>query len=291
LKSVLDIQVSCVPNYYTKQPTAPVNLLTWLSSKKYAHVIDRIRKCHDADERKRMKAGLPAITPCGLFTAVNEKSLVQHSGFMQFDVDRKDNPQVYDYFQLRAHVARIKNVAYCGLSASGQGLWGLVRIAFPEKHAQHWQYMKTVFDRYNIKIDEAPKNIASLRGYSYDCDAYFNHEATLLTQYNAAPAYIPVNPLTGTDNRSVIKRLIEQLMEREIDITEGYNNWFSLGCCIAGNFGESGRVLFHNLSQYNGKYDIETTNKKYDDCKKATKDSNIAVLVKRCKEHKVLLGR
>lgn len=290
MDSILNIPVSCVPNYYTKQPTAPVNLLTWLRSKKYAHVIQQIRNTADAEKRKQLKASLPAITPSGLFTAVNEHSIIRHSGFLQFDIDKIDGA-VFAIRDLKVQLSKIKNIAYCGLSASGQGLWGLVRIAYPDRHREHWQYMQTVFARYNIKIDDAPKNICSLRGYSYDPDGYFNHAATLLVNYSTAPAFVTGNTIAHNDNCSIIKRLIAQVTEREIDITEGYNNWFALGCCIAANFGESGRVLFHDLSQYHRTYSYDKCNYKYDDCKKAARDTGIGILVKRCKEYGVVLGR
>jgi hypothetical protein len=288
--SVLNVNVSCVPNYYTKQPTAPVNLLTWLTSKKYAHAIDRIRKTADAAERHRLKSELPAITPSGLFTAINERSMLHHSGFIQFDIDKIGG----DSFRIRGlknQLSNISNIAYCGVSAGGNGLWGLIRIAYPDRHLQHWQYMKSIFQRYDITLDEAPKNIASLRGYSYDPEGYFNHNAPMLVKHTPLPVVAAGSPIAYNDNHSIIKRLIAQLVESEIDITEGYNNWFALGCCIAANFGEGGRILFHNISQYNGKYDIETCNKKYDDCRKAANDTGIGFLVKRCKEYKVVLGR
>jgi hypothetical protein len=268
-----------------------VNLLTWLNSKKYAEAIRRIRMTNNAALRHKMKSELPAITPSGLFTVVNEHSMVRHSGYVQFDIDKIEDDR-FKIREIQKQIANITNVAYCGISASGNGLWGLVRIAYPDKHLLHWQYMKQIFMRYDIAIDEAPKNICSLRGYSYDPHAYFNHQATLLTNYATTPP-LPPPPggLIGNDNRSIIARLVKQLVDTETDITEGYNNWFALGCIIAGNFGESGRALFQNISQFNHRYDVDDCNKKYDDCKKATRDGNIGFFVKRCKEYKVVLGR
>lgn len=86
--SCLNISVSCVKNYYSKYPK-DVNLLTWLNSSKYAPTIQQLRNTTDAAARKRLKGSLPAITPSGLFTRVDEQHLVSHSGFVQFDIDYK----------------------------------------------------------------------------------------------------------------------------------------------------------------------------------------------------------
>lgn len=284
MKSVLDVNVSCVPNYYTKDRIKLVNLLTWLNSAKYAPMVARIRATRDAAERNKLKAELPAITPSGTFHSINEKCLLEHSGLIQFDIDKKDNQHITNYMQLKQQLAKIKNIAYCGLSAGGQGWWGLVRIAYPDMHTHHWKYLQTALKHYNINIDPAPKNICSLRGYSYDPDGYFNHEAPMLVNYIRTHIPAAPTPETGSENQHTIKRIIAALVQKKADITDGYNNWFAIGCAIAGNFGESGRVLYHNISQFHKTYDIETTNRQYDNCLKAAKGTGIGVIVKRARE-------
>lgn len=282
--SVLNVSVSCVPNYFTKDRTAPVNLLTWLTSPKHAHRIVHIRNVGDKDLRNRMKAQLPAITPSGLFTTINERSLVRHSGFIQFDIDAKENAMLANYSELKQQLCRIKNVAYCGLSASGTGYWGLVRVAHTDLHTQHWLYMYGIFRNMGIHLDEAPKNICSLRGYSYDEDGYFNHHAPPLEKYITTPPMPIGKAINQTENCATIQRLVAEVVAREIDITDGYNNWFSIGCCIAANFGKSGCVLYHQLSQFHHSYNYDTVNTQYDHCLKHAKDTGIGVLVKRVRE-------
>src|SRR5688572_29023362 len=94
--SVLNTLVSCVPNYYSKEPRN-VNLLTWLTSRKYLHIVTQLRNSTDKDHRKKLKATLPAITPSGLFSRVGEQHLVRHSGFIQFDIDAQDNQHIPNY--------------------------------------------------------------------------------------------------------------------------------------------------------------------------------------------------
>ena len=73
----------------------------------------------------------------------------------------------------------IKNVAYCGLSVSGRGYWGLVPIHDPAMHKEHFEALQDDFHFIGIKIDPAPGNVASPRYYSYDSNGYFNAKATV----------------------------------------------------------------------------------------------------------------
>jgi hypothetical protein len=284
MHSVLDIEVSCVKNYFTKTNPQPVNLLTWLGSKKYAAQVAALRAQPDKAMRDKLKAQLPAITPSGTFSEANEKGLLAHSGFIQFDIDLKDNLHIPNYHAIKHEIARIKNVAYVGRSAGGQGYWGLVRIAYPERHLQHWHYMHQLFSRMQLRIDPAPKNVASLRGYSYDPDGIYNHNAVRLFHYltDAAP---PVHTARPHDaNHALVQYCLERIDAQEIDITAGYNTWIAIGCALAGTFGEEGRAYYHRFSHHHPQYDPAETNHKYDECKKITKSTNLGIIVNKCKE-------
>lgn len=183
MDSILNTEVSCFANYGTPVNSKTVNLLTWLRSEKYAFEVQKIRLAETKEMRDSMKSKLPAITPSGLFTYRSVDSLVKHSGFIQFDIDQKGNDTVQNYAALKDQISRIKNVAYCGLSVSGTGFWGLVPVSNPEKHELYHRTIQTAFEKFGISIDPAPKSVVSLRGYSYDPDAYFNHSAVALNFY------------------------------------------------------------------------------------------------------------
>jgi hypothetical protein len=183
MDSILNIEVSCFANYDTPKNPKSVNLLSWLKSEKYRYQVERIRSITDKTERDAIKATLPAITPSGVFSYRSVKNFVKHSGFIQFDIDLKGNESVENFFELKEQISRIKNVAYCGLSVSGTGFWGLIPIADPAKHNNHHKAIQEAFAKLGIAIDPAPKSIASLRGYSYDPAAYFNHKATIFENY------------------------------------------------------------------------------------------------------------
>ena len=177
MKSVLDVEVSCFKSYSGKEPKS-VNLLTWLSSDKYADQIRELRTIENKDRRDEIKASLPAITVSGLFDPVRkEENLIKHSGLICIDIDPKGNEQIKNFGGLKEQLFNLKNVAYAGLSASGKGFFLIIPIAYPKRHKQHFRAIQRDFLSFGIIIDTAPQNVASLRGYSFDYNALFRHNA------------------------------------------------------------------------------------------------------------------
>ncbi|MCG8328654.1 MAG: tyrosine-type recombinase/integrase [Chitinophagales bacterium] len=121
LKSVLDVEVSCFKSYRSNEPK-PVNLLTWLTSDKYADQIKALRSIADKGKRDKIKSSLPAITISGSFYPIRkEEHLVKHSGLLCIDIDPKGNEHIMNFPMLKEELFKIQNVAYAGLSASGKG--------------------------------------------------------------------------------------------------------------------------------------------------------------------------
>ncbi len=266
--SILNITVSAFRDYNTPTAPAPVNLLQWLASIKYKNEVDAIRAESDKEKRNLTKATLPAITPSGLFSHRSEAGLITHSGFIQVDIDFKDNSHITNYRALKQQLCKITNVAYCGLSVSGTGYFVLMPIAYPEKHRQHFDYLFKVFKTIGIAIDRKPRNVASLRGYSYDADAYFNHKAVRLEQYEK-PAPKPLHRTynsTGDDTRSQVQTLINEITKKGIDVAPNYDEWLNIGFAFASEFGESGRQYFHDVSKFHADYNHSMADRQFDKC-------------------------
>jgi hypothetical protein len=185
--SILNIEVSRFADYNTPDNPRSVNLLHWLKSPKYADKVNAIRLIENKPKRDRIKATLPAITPSGLFTYRSKRNLIRHSGFLQIDIDQKGNEAIANYNDLKNEICKISNIAYCGLSVSGKGFWGLIPIENPEKHYQYFLFTEKWFKEIGLIIDKAPKSVSSLRGYAYDPDGYFNHAAKILKRFYVEP--------------------------------------------------------------------------------------------------------
>ena len=264
MDSPLNITVSCFQNYRASDNPKPVNLMAWLTSAKYAEQVKQIRSIDDKSERDKIKATLPGITPSGTFTYREEKSLIEHSGLLQFDIDGKDHNHIGNFAELKKYISNINNVLYCGLSVSGYGYWGLVPIKHPDKHKSHFRALHKAFEKLGLNIDKAPQNVASLRGYSFDPDGYFNHNAKIFSSLDKPrPARKVKRTHFTKDTRSDVEALIEKIQASRTDITTGYYNWLRLGFAFAAEFGEAGRDYFHAVSQYHSEYNYREADRKY----------------------------
>ncbi len=179
-ESVLNVEVSCFKNYDTPQDPKTINLLIWLTSTQYKDKVEGIRSNNDKKERDAIKSKLPAITPSGIFSYRKESDLIRHSGLIQIDIDLNGkNKLISNWDELKTELKKLPQIAYLGKSVSGRGYWGLIPIPpDPNGHKLYFDSLKDIFlSNWGIEIDDKPKNVASLRGYSFDEEAYFNHQA------------------------------------------------------------------------------------------------------------------
>lgn len=291
-KSILDITVSAFSSYKGTIPKE-VNLLTWLRSLKYEDKVNNIRVTKNEELIKKLKSELPAITPSGVFKTRKASELIKHSGFIQFDIDFKDNKHIKNYNEIKNQISKIREVAYCGLSVSGKGYWGLVPISEVDKHSEHFESLFLVFKEIGIVIDKSCKDVCRLRGYSIDEKAYYNHNAPFFTlKTDLIKQNEPqkkIKTFLANSNFENIKNNVEKclnvIQRSHIDITGGYEDWFSLGCSIANEFGESGREYYHILSGISEKYSYKSTENQYNHCLKNKYTYNIGTFFYFCKLH------
>lgn len=264
--SVLKKNVSMFANYYSVRDPVTVSLMQWLKCTRYEEQVQEIHSISDKAERDRRKATLPAITPSGVFSYRSEALLVEHSGLIQFDVDFKDNRNIKNFDNLKDQLCNIPNVAYCGLSVSGRGYWGLVPIKDPAQHKSHFEALQKLFKERGLIIDPAPQNPASNRGYSIDPDAYFNHNAIPFTLLGKPATKAFKKTHRGNDTTSIVEDLIRKIQSRDIDITVGYDRWLRIGFALADQFDESGLTYYHAVSKYYPGYSEQETDRQYTNC-------------------------
>ncbi|GAB4027306.1 hypothetical protein GCM10028773_58310 [Spirosoma koreense] len=236
-----------------------------MHSDEYAPTVEKIQALSTKEERDNLKATLAAITPSGVFTYREASQLVHHSGFLQFDIDGKDHAHIGNFVHLKRLIANINVVAYCGLSVSGTGFWGLVKIAYPERHSQHFDALYRLFSQYGIMLDTKPRSVASLRGYSYDPDAYFNHQAATFQIYDEPVRDRPstFRPSDERDEARKVEACIAYIIHHQLDITGDYGQWRDLGASLFKAFGEQGRDYFHQISQFYPSYSSVKTDRQF----------------------------
>ncbi len=267
--SILNIDVSCFENCKGTTPRN-VRLLSWLTSDQYRSRVEQIRSLQDEDLQKTIKASLPAITPSGVFDYRSEKDLIEHSGFLAFDIDFKDNQHIINFNDLKSQISHIASVAYCGLSVRGNGYWGLVPIpkSTPDVHKLRFSALAKDFKEFGIVLDVSGKDICRLRIYSWDDNAYYNHSAKIYTKLLQSQQNVYRRP-KFSDNREKVEAIISQIKENRIDLTQDYKEgWLKIASAFANEFGESGRGFFHAVSQFHPEYSISKTDRMFDQCLK-----------------------
>lgn len=139
---------------------------------------------YKSDEQSELKRRLLAISASSIqIGGRGERYHSLHSGFICFDIDGtgQDTDVVFEI------VKRIPYVCFCSRSVSGKGIWGLIPISNKDMHSEHFDALEVSFMGIGIKIDPAPRNVASLRFLSYDPDAYVNEQAIVFTKIKEKP--------------------------------------------------------------------------------------------------------
>lgn len=289
--SVLDQQVS----YFNKcsqsdTPNRTANLRRLLATDYFAQQVAEVRAIADKDERKLAKATMPAFTPSCVCSERNTSHVLQHSGLIAFDIDLKDNTHIANYHELREQLSKIVHVAYCGLSVSGTGVWGLVPITNTDRHKDHFAALAEDFARFDIVIDSAPSSVVSLRIVSHDSQGYFNDNAVPYERLYQRKKVKPIR-LTYANNDDIGETLA-YIATNGIDLTSSYQHWMNLAFAFASEYNEGGRDYFHLVSSQHPKYDTTATDKKFDNAlKTGTGSVTIASFYALCKENGVPLGK
>jgi hypothetical protein len=136
--------------------------------------IAAIRNATDPEVKAKLKKQLPAVTISGIFSQRSAANIIQHSGFICVDFDGKDNISITDWSVARNAIGSIKEVAFSALSASGNGCFAILPIAYPEQHKLQFEAMKRDFGSIGLIIDPACGDVSRLRFMSCDKDAIFN---------------------------------------------------------------------------------------------------------------------
>lgn len=239
--SILNVEVSCYRNYRSPENPRQVNLLNWLRSDKYADQVKLIRQTDDKADRDRLKAKLPAITSGGTFTYRETTGLTKFSGFMQVDIDLKENEQIGNFNQLKVFISLLPYVAYCGLSVSAKGFWLLIPVKDELAYKDHFRALRKDWkDIAGITVDSSRSDIAGLRGYSYDPEAYFNHGAIHYTKKLKEKVSKPVFKSFAGGSKDLYQRAMQHTQEKGISFVEGAKHDFIFHlCCSLNTYGVS----------------------------------------------------
>lgn len=155
------------------------SLAEFLNNASSHQLIQQIRMTEDKVERTRLKSGLPCATISAICPDGRKADdAFEHTGLICIDIDGQDNPGFGSGAELKAEVCKVAEVAYCSLSASGNGCFAIFQLSHPENHLGHFLALQRLFrSRLSIVIDGQCKDVKRLRFASYDSEPYINDNA------------------------------------------------------------------------------------------------------------------
>ena len=139
-------------------------------------IVDEVRKQPTKELADEIKATLPAICFCGVFTKRADISITEHSGLVCLDFDKYESVQL-----LNADLKILKKDKFTFamfISPSGIGIKLLVKI--PKDIENHKKYFDALEKYYNnTHFDTTSKNISRICFESYDPNIYINKDSEL----------------------------------------------------------------------------------------------------------------
>lgn len=269
-----------------------VNLFELLKDESYKDLVLKIRSLSTKEEKRILKEMMPCVTISGTFSERKADGLIKHSGFICIDIDGHENPNVLDFEAFRNDLSNITNIAYCGLSVGGNGVFCLIPLSNTDKHKEHFEAIELCFNKLGVVIDKSCKDVSRLRICSYDPDAYFNENAIVFNQFleyktkviskkKSSEYPIAISKIkkeyTNDSSEKRIIRIINDINLSGTDITDTYENWFKIGCALSNHFGEQGRDIYHELSKNHSRYSPEVTDSQFDECLKSSVSNPIGI--------------
>ena len=280
------------------------SLAEFLDDTSSHQLIQQIRMTEGKAERTRLKSGLPCATISAICPDGRKADdAFEHTGLICIDIDGQDNPGFGSGAELKAEVCKVAEVAYCSLSAGGNGCFAIFRLSHLENHLGHFLALQRLFkSRLGIVIDGQCKDVKWLRFATFDPEPYINENAMPFRiidvatnpRFNPTKTTVAMGQRTWNENPATtlgkVAHLTEEVVRRGIDLTDGYSNWVEIGMALA-NLGEAGREFFHAVSSVYPSYDRAKADTKFTNLLRTTRKVTIATFFHQCEAHGIILDR
>ena len=259
----------------------------------------KAKKMPEYIETKKM---LPGATLSGLFALYEDDSLThpgqrvmvsrrdshlqQHTGWLAIDIDLADNMQMSNFENVRMICRFRPEIALLMRSCSGIGYFGLVKLAYPERHKEQFKALIKDYSAIGITLDKACSNIGRVRFASWDDHEhiYINEnvvpykglegEQSQLVSLSSRQTYRSHHESVehrAEDNSNfweqqraqdrLIEVIVQELVGNHRNIAESYDEWVKAGWALRSH--PYGLHLFHQLSRCSSKYNEAQTNLKW----------------------------
>ncbi|MCQ2126608.1 MAG: hypothetical protein MJZ06_04125 [Bacteroidaceae bacterium] len=195
--------------------------------------------------------------PTGIYGAHRDADhLAEFSRLMQIDIDHQDNPGLTTD-DMKAIVCACKGVAYCGLSARGEGVFALIRVpddaANPDRYKGYYRAFVEQLKAQGVATDDSANTIAKPRYISWDDQPFINEDAEPFASWmpqgscTQAPRCSNVYATDSDKTFTRAEEIVRQAEQQGNPIATTWQAWRYLAMSLARAFGERGRGLFLRL--------------------------------------------
>lgn len=283
-------RLSIFKNAYETEGSA-TSLDVELANIKTGEYREEILKCRTAllkdknkEQYNKLKLKLKAVTFCGYFENGRKLSnLIHYNKLIVIDLDNLNDPD-----GVKAILIKDKYIMALWDSPSSLGLKGLVKIdSTIENHKDYFLSLSIYFfQQYNVQLDKSGSDITRLCYISYDENIYFNDRSEIFSELVNIEIKTSANTKTSTEkfnlsntdikkslqkralsteglnmpeNRQQMKKIISYLGNKNLSITDTFDNWIKIAVIISNSFSSDiGENYFLTLCRMDGdKHDEE----------------------------------
>ena len=294
------------------KPSAQASILQiykYIISNRASDVTRLLRAITDPKEARKYKSeAFDYVTFSGCFSSRCTDELIEHSGFLCFDIDKIETEKRLQEIKMLLINDEELHTVLCFRSPSGNGLKWVVELpdrywlrqtestddrvqitdVIVKNHRVLYERIRGyLFERYGIETDHT-SDIARPCYLCYDPDAYYdpptfkdNPASKLLTskptslEYQDKRSVLEILAKTNknknnNDYENDIEKIVREIEHRRIDITNNYHDWMLVAMALAGTCGATGEQYFHRISQFHPKYDHSEAHRMYQSCVRNT---------------------
>lgn len=241
------------------------------------------------DTKKR----LPGATLSGLFGLWEDESLTEpgrrlmvsrrethlqhHTGWLAIDIDLADNAHLSNFDNVRMACRFRPEIALLMRSCSGTGYFGLVKLAYPDRHKGQFKALIKEYASVGINIDKACGNIGRVRFASWDEpeNIYINENATaycgvadMVVMPSPKPRFTDQSRQAATnsdhqpgqigywqnDTPDIVLRkarvLVRKIEAKGVNILGNYDDWIRCGMSLYRVCPDEGYDLWKRVSRF-----------------------------------------
>lgn len=235
----------------------------------------KAKKMPEYIEAKKM---LPGATLSGLFelweddcidktgrkyrdvVSRRETHLKQHTGWLAIDIDLDDNTHLSNFENIRMVCRFRPEIGLLMRSCSGSGYFGLVRLAYPDRHKAQFQALMKEYAFMGIILDNACSNIGRVRFASWDDPEhiYINEQVVPYQGLDVGDMQVLLTHenknSNDVDSCDIIylkaSRLVDKIKARGVDIMGCYQEWIRCGMALYDVSAKKGYEMWKTVSRF-----------------------------------------